>query len=141
VVTQELAALSTVPVKSNEQIAWDFFIAKGYTAEQSAGILGNLKQEHNFKTDDVPGGLGIAQWVGARRERLIQRGNHLDFQTQLDYMIEELSTTEVASNTALKGARTVEQATLAFQYLYERCGDCRQGTRLNYAIDIYYKYR
>lgn len=136
-----MAAVNNAPVKSNEVVAWEFFINKGFTAPQTAGILGNLKQEHNFKTDDVPGGLGIAQWTDARRERLIQRGNHLSLQSQLDFIIEELNTTEAATMSVLKSAETVEQATLAFQYLYERCGDCRQETRLKYAIDIYYLYR
>lgn len=141
VADQELTAISKAPVKSNEQLSWEFFIAKGLTPEQTAGVLGNLKQEHGFNTEDVPSGLGIAQWTSARRDRLIQRGNHLTLQSQLDFIMEEFDTTEAATYSVLKGANTVEQATLAFQYLYERCGDCKQATRLKYANDIYLFYR
>jgi hypothetical protein len=99
--------------------------------------MGNLQQEHNFKTDDVPGGLGIAQWIGARREQLIQRGNYLDLNMQLDYIVWELNNTETYAHTQLKAQSTVEGATIAFQNYYERCGDCRQSQRIQYAYDIF----
>lgn len=103
--------------------------------------MGNLKQEHNFKTSDVPGGLGIAQWMGARRERLIQRGNHLDLVSQLNFIIEEFESSESRAYRAVKASRTVEESTIAFQNLYERCGKCLQQTRINYALNMYYNYR
>lgn len=127
--------------KSNEQISWDFFIAKGYSDVQVAGILGNLKQEHNFNTSDEPSGLGIAQWLGARRERLIQRGNHLDLTSQLNFIIEELNGTESVANKLLKSSYSVEEATVVFQNLYERCGNCMQSQRITYALEIYNRYR
>lgn len=132
-----MTAQIIAPAKSNERISWDFFINEGFTEEQTAGILGNLKQENKFSTD----GDGIAQWTGSRLEGLKQRGNHLDLKVQLDYIIHELKTTEKATLSVLGNAKTVEQATLAFQYLYERCGDCQQETRLKYANDIYLKYK
>lgn len=128
--------------KSAEQISWDFFINKGYSPIHTAGIIGNLKQETSgFNTQDVAGGLGIAQWLGARRERLIQRGNHLDLMAQLNFIIEELDTTEHRAKSALIASSSVEQATIAFQNKYERCGQCMQNQRINYALDVYYKYR
>lgn len=127
--------------KSNEQISWEFFIGKGYSDVQTAGILGNLKQEHGFNTSDEPSGLGIAQWLGARRERLIQRGNHLDLTSQLNFIIEELSTTESVADKLLRSSYSVEEATIKFQNLYERCGNCMQSQRIAYAIEIYNRYR
>jgi len=55
---------------SNEKAAYDFFVAKGLSKVQSAGIVGNLIQESNVLPGSVqPGGpgRGIAQWsVGGR---------------------------------------------------------------------------
>lgn len=141
VVQAPVNEIAVAPQKSNEQLAWEFFINKGFTKEQTAGILGNLKQEHGFNTSDEAGGLGIAQWLGSRRERLIQRGNHLDFNVQLNFIMEELDTTEQYAHQALRATTSVEQSTIAFQNFYERCGNCMQQTRINYAFDIYYKYR
>lgn len=104
--------------------------------------MGNLKQEHNFKTDDVmPHGLGIAQWIGSRRQRLISKGNYLTLNTQLEFILEEFNTTEIRAGNALRASQTIEQATSAFERLYERCGDCRSSQRLQYAREIYHKYK
>lgn len=116
----------------NEQITWDFLISKGYTRNQTAGILGNLRQEHNFNTSDVAGGLGIAQWIGNRRENLMARGNYTDIHVQLQFLYDELQAHTIPDN--LSGA------TLTFQNQFERCGDCRQDQRLNYAQDILGKH-
>lgn len=137
---QEVKPVAVVQ-KQADQISWEFFIGKGYTPEQTAGILGNLKQEHGFRTSDEAGGLGIAQWLGSRRERLIQRGNHLDLNTQLNFIIEELDSTEYRTKNNLVVATTVEQATIVFQNDYERCGDCRQSQRIAYALEFYNRFR
>lgn len=123
--------------KSSEQITWDFFISKGYTPEQTAGIMGNLKQEHNFNTD----GDGIAQWTGDRLVQLKQRGNYLDLTVQLNFIIEELNGTESVADKLLRSSYSVEEATIKFQNTYERCGDCRQSQRVAYAIAFYNQFR
>ncbi|MES2876045.1 MAG: phage tail tip lysozyme [Patescibacteria group bacterium] len=41
----EASTVSIIAGGSNEEIAWNFFIGKGYTAQQTAGIIGNLKAE------------------------------------------------------------------------------------------------
>lgn len=141
VVQAPVQEIAQVVPKSNEQIAWEFFISKGLSREHTAGIIGNLRQEHNFNTSDEPGGLGIAQWLGSRRERLIQRGNHLDFNVQLNFIMEELETTEQYAYQNLKSTTTVEAATISFQNFYERCGNCMQSQRINYALQAYNLYR
>lgn len=98
--------------------------------------MGNLQQEHGFKTDDVPGGLGIAQWLGARRDRLLAKPDAHTIQGQLAYIIEEFNTTEGAAYRGVKATDNVESATIAFQNLYERCGLCVQSSRIQYAYDI-----
>ena len=128
------------PSHENEPLAWQFFISQGFTREQTAGIMGNLRQEHNYKTDDVPGGLGIAQWLSSRRDRLMAEPSYLSLSTQLNFIVRELNTTEARAGAALKQAASVEAATIAFQDLYERCGDCRQSQRIQYAKEILMRY-
>lgn len=95
--------------------------------------MGNLWQESRFRTD----GDGIAQWLGNRLMGLQQRGNHTDLAVQLDYIVWELNNTEKQAYTQLKAQSTIEGATIAFQNYYERCGDCRQSQRIQYAYDIF----
>jgi hypothetical protein len=102
--------------------AMDFFTGKGYSREQAAGIVGNLIQESGLDpttVHDKGTGLGIA---GHRLERLdamkafaAARGKPVtDFQTQLEFIDQELNTTEKAAGTALRAARTPEEAARAF---------------------------
>lgn len=103
--------------------------------------MGNLRQEHGFKTNDAGiAGLGIAQWTDNRRVRLESKGNHLELTTQLNFMLEEFSTTEARAGAAIKASDSVEAATIAFQDLYERCGKCMQAQRIGYAQEILARY-
>lgn len=63
---------------SGEEKTWNFLRSKGLTAEQAAGIAGNLKVESGFIPDNQEdsqtfpnGGWGIAQWTGSRRTDLV----------------------------------------------------------------------
>lgn len=98
--------------------------------------MGNLQQEHGFKTDDVPGGLGIAQWLGGRRANLLARKNPFSIHTQLQFMLDEMNGPESAAGKAVRSAQTVKQATIAFQNIYERCGYCVQDQRISYALSF-----
>src|SRR5262245_39315323 len=56
---------------ANDKAAYDFFVAKGLTSFQAAGIVGNLDQESGVSPTSVQygggPGRGIAQWsVGGR---------------------------------------------------------------------------
>lgn len=108
----------------------------GFTRNQTAGIMGNLQQEHGFQTSDVGGGLGIAQWIGGRRANLMARDNYLDINVQLKYLLDELNGPEAAAGRAVRAAGTVEEAVVAFQNKFERCGICMEGKRINYAYAI-----
>lgn len=122
--------------KDNETIIWEFLAGQGYTRNQVAGIMGNLQQEHNFKTDDVPGGLGIAQWIGGRRSNLVARGNYLDINVQLQFLVDELNGPESRAKTAILASDSVESSTMAFSSLFERCGTCHNDKRIQYAYQI-----
>lgn len=118
-----------------ESVAWNYFIGQGYSRIHTAAIIGNLMQEHGLQTNDVPGGLGIAQWLGGRRAGLIAKGNYLDLGVQLAYIHEELNTTESRAGIHLQTTTTVEAATLSFQNMYERCNPvyCNYARRLQFA--------
>ncbi len=138
---KEYASFGTVnkvPVNSRDYV-WEY-LSKHFTREQTAGIMGNLRQEHNFNTSDVSGGLGIAQWIGGRRTRLMAKPNYDTLKVQLDFLMEELNTNESTAGNAIRGSVTVEQATVAFESRFERCGDCRTSTRLQYAYEILGSY-
>jgi len=121
---------------NNESIAWNFLIAHGFTRNQTAGIMGNLQQEHGFNTTDVGGGLGIAQWIGGRRSALMARPNYLDINVQLQFMLDELNGSNAHAGAAVRASASIEQAVAAFQNLYERCGICNEGRRVQYAHAI-----
>ncbi len=120
----------------NENLTWDFLRQQGFTREQTAGIMGNLMQEHRFRTTDMPSGLGIAQWIGVRRTRLINRypETYLSIDSQLEYMMFELNKNGLTNK--IKQAQTVEQALIIFQNQFERCGVCMQNRRMQYAMNI-----
>jgi hypothetical protein len=108
--------------QSRGQQAMAFYMQKGYTKEQAAGIVGNLIGESNLNTGavgDSGTAEGIAQWRGERLNRLkrfaASRGkDYKDFETQLDFVDLELQNNEKAAYQALKSAKTVDEATAAF---------------------------
>ena len=131
---------SSTSAGENEAIAWDFLKTQGFSDVQTAGIMGNLMQEHHFQTTDTPGGLGIAQWTGGRRNNLLALPNPYDIYTQLQYLMSELNGGYTAAKNSILSSSSIESATRAFQNQFERCGICREETRINYAYDIYDRY-
>jgi hypothetical protein len=107
--------------------AVSFFMGRGYTTAQAQGIVGNLIHESGLNPNAVHDnntGLGIA---GHRLERLDamrafarERGKPVnDFQTQLEFIDQELRTTEGKAGAAVRAATTPEQAAAAFVH-FER---------------------
>jgi uncharacterized protein YabE (DUF348 family) len=137
VTTQPVEQVEVVGVKStspteNEAIAWDFLISHGYSRNQAAGIMGNLQQEHGFRTD----GDGLAQWTGGRKANLMSRPDPFSIYTQLNFMFEELSGPYARANSSIKASSTVDAAVVAFQNQYEGCGVCMQSNRIQFAYEI-----
>src|SRR5277367_4611477 len=63
--------MSEAALSSNEHTAFNYFVSKGLSKIQSAGVIGNLMQESNVIPTAVEygggPGRGIAQWsVGGR---------------------------------------------------------------------------
>lgn len=102
--------------------AVDFFTSRGWSPAQAQGIVGNLIHESGLNPNAVHDnntGLGIA---GHRLERLDamrafakERGKPVtDYQTQLEFIDQELRTTEGKAGAAVRAATTPEQAAAAF---------------------------
>ena len=140
VVLPPLAETANIPAPSqpvdNETATWNFLIGQGFSRNQTAGIMGNLQQEHNFNTSDVPGGLGIAQWMSGRRDNLMARPNYLDINVQLQYLMDELNTGESAAKAGILASDSLENAVYVFSSKFERCGTCHNEQRVAYAYQI-----
>jgi hypothetical protein len=138
---------------ANDKPAYDFFVAKGLTNFQAAGIVGNLDQESGVNPGSVQAGgpgRGIAQWsVGGRwdtsaNDNLLayaaskgQSSGSLNL--QLEFIWYEL--TSIGYGYAqLKATTNVTDATVAFMAKYEICGTCVQTQRVNYAKSVLAAY-
>jgi tape measure domain-containing protein len=127
---------------------FNFFKSKGFTNEQSAGWVGNLKHESGldparYQEGGGPG-RGLAQWeVGGRFEELKKfaaaRGKSWDdLQVQLDFIWEELQTTEKEAYDSIKRATSVVSATKLISRDYERPNPdyASNDKRLEYAQKV-----
>lgn len=127
--------------------AYEYFISKGLTPQQAAGIVGNLQAESGDNLDSLynpagggTGARGIAQWRGPRTQAFIDRyGTTPDLaplDDQLDFIMYEFETTESKSYNAIKGATTASDAAGLFDSLYERSGGGTIQKRVNNATTL-----
>ena len=102
----------------------NFFTNKGLSVNQARGILGNLMQEsrgNHTITNKTSGAFGLAQWLGPRKQRLIAKyGNNPTVEQQLNFIWEELNTTENKALQKLLNTNTISDATRAFATHFER---------------------
>lgn len=146
-------SMSEQALSNNEQTAFNFFVSKGLTKAQSAGIVGNLIQESSVVPTAVQygggPGRGIAQWsVGGRWDSGTDSVTHYAnahgenrwaLGTQLNFIWYEL-TNYGYGYSSLKAATNVTDATIAFEVHYEICGACNQTGRINYAKQVLAAY-
>ncbi len=116
------------------------------SAEQSAGVLGNIGHEcAGFRTmQEVKplmggrGGYGWCQWTGPRRRTFeafaTKHGFALDsYAANYGFLIAELTGDERGALNKLKATTTVESATNSFMKFYERPGVEALASRMKYA--------
>jgi hypothetical protein len=143
-------SMSEAALSSSEQTAFNFFVSKGLTKIQAAGVVGNLMQESSMNPAAVEfgggPGRGIAQWsVGGRWDTSsndnatwyanahgISRGS---LTTQLNFIWYELTTFSGYGLASLRAATTITSAVTAFQNKYEICGTCDSSRRIQFAQD------
>jgi uncharacterized protein (TIGR03382 family) len=139
---------------ANDRPAFDFFIAKGLTPAQAAGIVGNLDQESGVDPTIAQygggPGRGIAQWsVGGRWDTSHNDNVHWYASTmgesatslnlQLEFIWYELTNIGYGYN-ALRATTNVTDATLAFMSDYEICGTCASSQRITFAKAVLAAY-
>lgn len=94
--------------------AVDYFVNKGLTREQAAGLVGNLMRESGMNiaaTNPNSGAYGLGQWLGDRKTRLFRRyGYHPTFEQQLNYIWGELNTSHRRGLQMLRASKTVNDA-------------------------------
>jgi hypothetical protein len=139
---------------TNDQACYDYFVGKGLTNFQAAGIVGNLDQESGTDPTAVQQGgpgRGIAQWsVGGRWDTdagdnavayANQQGQNVwSLNLQLDFIWYELTNFSSYGLAALKATTNVSDATVAFETDFEGCGTCDQSTRIAYAQAVLNAY-
>jgi len=121
-----------VAALDNETITWNFLVAQGFTRNQTAGIMGNLMQEHRFQTS----GDGLAQWTAGRKANMLARPDPYSINSQLNFLMSELNGGYSGVKANILASDSLENSVLVFQNQFERCGDCRQQQRIMYAYDI-----
>jgi hypothetical protein len=124
-----------------------YFTERGLTPEQSAGVVGNLMQESGLKSNawnEKEKAYGIAQWRNERLEGLkafaAANGKEIgDIQTQMDYILHELQTTESNAGQKLLKSSSAAEAAFNFGKYYER-PTVVEGTRIAYAEQALQSY-
>jgi MYXO-CTERM domain-containing protein len=139
---------------TNDKAAFDYFVGKGLTNFQAAGIVGNLDQESGMNPGAVQQGgpgRGIAQWsVGGRWDTdsgdnavayAKQQGQSVSsLGLQLDFIWYELTKFSGYGLSKLKATTNVTDATVVFQTDFEGCGTCLQSQRITYAKAVLNAY-
>lgn len=126
-IADEELGRAPAPEGNRSAIIIQKFQEAGYTPEQAAAVAGHFYHESANNPNAVHDngiGLGIAGWNKDRLDNLKkfaadQGTKPNDFNTQVDFAIHELDTTESKAGTALRGAKNLEDATTAFMH-YER---------------------
>ena len=142
-------AANGVGLSSNANYAMTYFVSRGWTPAQAAGIVGNLQAESgkNLSLTAVGDGgkaLGIAQWHPNRRtvyERTFGKPwSESSFNDQLGFIQLELNNFDNVSGnlnknagTALRNSNTAAQAATIFDAQYERSSGAHRQKRIDNA--------
>ncbi|HEY1441403.1 MAG TPA: phage tail tip lysozyme [Mycobacterium sp.] len=116
------AETSTAQPSDSMRIAHDYYRSKGWTEDQTAGILGYLRGESganlNINAFNPAGGgqgaQGIAQWRGARIDAFRRIYGHdprgAPLQEQLEFVQHEFETSEAGAAARLRGSTSAYDA-------------------------------
>lgn len=116
--------LGNITGEQFNQYALNFFKNKGLSDAQARGIVGNLMQEsrgNHTIVNKSSGAFGLAQWLGPRKQRLLQKyGANPTVSQQLEFIWEELNSTESKAFQKLLNTNTISDATKVFAKYFER---------------------
>ena len=142
-------------IRANEEAAFNYFVGKGLSTVQAAGVVGNLDQESLMDPTihQIGGGpgRGLAQWSAGGRwdtyagDNLVEFANNAGvdrygLQVQLDFIWYELTEFSYYGLAPLQAATTIDAAVVAFQDKYEGCGTCHTDQRIAYAQEAHDLY-
>ncbi|MBI2812436.1 MAG: hypothetical protein HYX67_16645 [Candidatus Melainabacteria bacterium] len=130
----------------------DYFVEKGLTPQQAAGITGNLQRESLLNPGITEGGggggYGLAQWTGERRQELetfaATAGQPAsDLKVQLDFLWKEMNSTETGALQAFKADPNMSAAEAAkvFCEKFERPGVVAMNDRTSGAEQFFAAYK
>lgn len=142
-----------LPGSSTAMKIANYLGSQGFSKIAIAGILGNFAQEtaggslSGINTRDTGsgasgyGGMGLANWTAGRRLAEMQLARSegkspTDLGVQLQYLIQELRTTQHSAYTAITGAKTPQQAAHLFDVIFEK-GTDPNGVRERAAQQAY----
>lgn len=115
-------------VKGTAQQAIAFFMSKGLTRAQAAGIAGNMLYESGFNPSAVGDGgtsFGVAQWHNGRgaamKQWTVAHGySSTSFKGQLEFLWHELNHSESNALSKLRATTTPYDAGMSFCRYFER---------------------
>lgn len=122
--------VSSGSLSAKQSQAIEFFISKGWSQAQAAGIVANLTQESKLDptaVGDSGKAFGVGQWHPDRQANFRKamgkdiRGSSLI--DQLEFVNWELNNTESAAGNRLKKARSAADAGSIISQFYERPRD------------------
>lgn len=116
------------------KLIYRYFLSKGLSPAQAAGLVGNAQQESGLRPN-APGG-GLFQYIGGRAHS--GRGGA---RQQLDATWAELTGPERHTLQALKGAKSAGQAARIFSERFERPGVPMNENRERYAKQALSRYQ
>lgn len=136
---------------SNKEKAFRYLISKGLSAEQSAGIVGNLMQESSGGVDLDPLATngthtGIAQWdnkdryAGLKDWATLNQKDHTQFDTQIEYLWVDISLNHSAMLTRIKSMVEIDDVVVEFEGQFERSGGSAMADRKRYAKEIFEEF-
>ena len=129
--------------------AMEFFIQKGWTPAQAAGIVGNLQQEsgatlNTAAYNESENAYGIAQWRNERISKFEEvYGKSLytaGRDEQLEYVHWELLNSEKLAGQLLRGAGDFAAAAQIVDEHYERSAGTERVQRINNAKELLKQY-
>lgn len=104
----------TKDLSGNRKKALNYFMGKELQYHQAAGLVGNLIRESNLNPtakNKHSGAIGLAQWLGNRKKKLISKyGNNPTFDQQLDFIWKELNSDHKKGLSYLLASKNVEEA-------------------------------
>ncbi len=168
VISTEGSNLTLIGNENAEKI-FIYLVSKGLSAEQAAGVLGNLQEESGFDPSIIQGinginggrprtatatyltepdvGFGLAQWTYRSRQLALEdfakttNRTIIDLSMQVDFLWQEFSTSDAL--TSLKAQTTPETAAKDFHLTYEKSADDAASIqeRAASARELYEKYK